>query len=69
LRRLIDIHARIAADTQRSKERDDIRGKTIIPDYAETNTQAPADGFMKETWERSERVKAELGALISRLGL
>jgi len=65
--RLVEIHEWIARETQRSKERDDIRGKSIIVDYAETNTQAPDDAFVKETWERTARVKAELGALIARL--
>lgn len=67
VRRLIDIQARIATETQRSKERDDIRGTSIIADYAQANTQAPDDGFVKETWERTERVKTELGALIAKL--
>jgi hypothetical protein len=67
LRRLADIHDRIARDTERAKERDDIRGKKIIRDYAEANTQAAADGFVKETWERSRRVKAEMDALALKL--
>jgi len=67
LQRLIDIYGRIARETQRSKERDDIRGRRIIADYGEANTQAPDDGFVKETWERTKRVTAELGALISAL--
>jgi NDP-sugar pyrophosphorylase family protein len=67
LRRLADIHERIARDTQSSKERDDIRGKQIIADYAEANTQAPNDSFVKETWERSERARAELNTLAAKL--
>jgi len=67
LRRLAEMHRRIARDTQRSKERDDIRGRKIIPDYAEANTQAPDDGFVRETWENSERAAAELNALVSAL--
>ncbi|MDD4856994.1 MAG: DUF4954 family protein [Candidatus Krumholzibacteria bacterium] len=67
LRRLADIHERIARDTERAKERDDIRGKKIIRDYAYANTQAPDDGFVKETWERSRRVKSEMNALVLKL--
>jgi len=67
LRRLADIHERIARDTERAKERDDIRGKKIIRDYAEANTQAPDDGFVRETWERSRRVKAEMNTLVLKL--
>ncbi len=67
LERLAEIHERIARDTQRSKERDDIRGRKIVPDYADANTQAPDDGFVRETWERTEKVVADLKALASRL--
>jgi NDP-sugar pyrophosphorylase family protein len=67
LRRLADIHERIASDTERAKERDDIRGKKIIRDYAEANTQAADDGFVRETWERSRRVKAEMNTLVLKL--
>jgi hypothetical protein len=67
LERLVDINERIARDTERAKQRDDIRGKKIIRDYREANTQAPDDGFVKETWERSRRVKAEMNALILKL--
>ena len=67
LERLGDIHEKIARDTQRSKERDDIRGKKIIPDYLEANTQAADDGFVKETWEKSKTVKAKLKDLVAKL--
>ena len=42
-------------------------GRKIIADYAKAKTQAPDDGFVKEAWERSERVETELGAIISKL--
>ena len=62
-----DIHERIARDTQRSKERDDIRGKKIIADYSEANTQAPDDSFVKETWEKSKTIRAKLKDIIAKL--
>jgi len=67
LRRLIDIHEQIAAGTERSKERDDVRGRKIIRDYREANTQAPDDGFVKETWERSRNIKSAMEDLIREL--
>jgi hypothetical protein len=67
LNRLADIYERIARDTQQAKARDDIRGKKIIRDYSEANTQAPDDGFVKETWERSRRIRAEMDALAAKL--
>ena len=68
LERLGEIHEKIAQDTHRSKERDDIRGRKIISDYTDANTQAPDDGFVKETWEKSKAARAGLKDLISRLG-
>ena len=67
LERLGDIQDRIAQDTHRSKERDDIRGKKIIADYSEANTLAPDDGFVKETWDKSKSVKAKLEDIIAKL--
>jgi hypothetical protein len=67
LERLALMHDRIARDTERSKERDDIRGRKIIADYAEANTPAGEDGFVKETWERARKLGAELRALASAL--
>ncbi|UCF05230.1 MAG: DUF4954 family protein [bacterium] len=67
LERLGDIQERIARDTQQSKERDDIRGRRIIADYMEANTQAPDDGFVKETWEKSRTIKAKLKNIITKL--
>jgi len=67
LERLIDIQEGIARDTEGSKERDDIRGGKIIADYQYTNTLASDDGFVKETWEKTKKVKAELNKLISSL--
>jgi len=67
LERLGEIHGKIAQDTHRSKERDDIRGQKIIGDYSEANTQAADDGFVKETWEKSKASQAKLKELISKL--
>jgi NDP-sugar pyrophosphorylase family protein len=67
LERLGEIHGKIAQDTHHSKERDDIRGRKIIGDYLDANTQASDDGFVKETWEKSKAAKARLKDLASRL--
>ncbi len=64
LARLAAMHQRIARATQRAKERDDIRGRQIIGDYAEANTQATGDGFVKEIWERARAVEAGIDALV-----
>ncbi len=67
LERLGHIQEIIARETQRSKGRDDIRGRKIIADYSEANTQAPDDGFVKETWEKSKTTKAKLEEIIAKL--
>lgn len=65
--RLAGIHERIARDTERAKERDDIRGRKIIGDYDAANTLAPDDGFVKETRERARAVREEIDALVLEL--
>ncbi len=67
LGRLMEIQEGIARDTERSKERDDIRGRKIIADYEYANTLASDDGFVKETWEKSKRVRMEIEELIAAL--
>ncbi len=49
LSRLIDILNIISTSTSGSKERDDMRGRRIIPDYCDVNTLAANDSFIKET--------------------
>lgn len=67
LERLSEIQERITRDTERSKERDDVRGRKIIRDYEAANTQAADDAFVRETREESRRYKERLRELIARL--
>ena len=67
LKRLVEMQERVAADTEQAKVKDDIRGRKIIPDYLETCTQAPDDGFVKQTWEETAKFRDEVESLIDKL--
>ncbi|MBN1498325.1 MAG: DUF4954 family protein [Spirochaetes bacterium] len=60
LSRLAGILSIIADSTYASKKRDDDRGANIIPDYADVNTLADNDSFIRET-------RQETGALTDRI--
>ncbi|PKL37360.1 MAG: hypothetical protein CVV44_17155 [Spirochaetae bacterium HGW-Spirochaetae-1] len=63
--RLMEILESVSADTYRSKERDDIRGGKIIPDYADVNTLAGNDSFIKETIEETVELKERIQSIIA----
>lgn len=65
LSRLIDILALVSDSTFKSKERDDLRGGTIIPDYANVNTLAGDDSFIRETKQETADLTARIRAIIS----
>lgn len=67
LSRLVKMHEKVAADTQKAKEKDDERGRAIIADYARAHAPAKEDSFVKETWEKTKKMKAELEQIIARL--
>jgi hypothetical protein len=67
LKRLAEIEELIARETQKAKEKDDLRGKTIIADYSSAHTPASKDSFVKETWARVETVKKEVEALLKKI--
>jgi hypothetical protein len=67
LARLIEMHEKVAADTQKAKQKDDERGREIIGDYDAAHTPAAADSFVKETLEKTKKMKAELSQVIAGL--
>jgi len=64
LLRLISIVDVIAAATFRSKERDDKRGRNIIPDYDFVNTPAIDDSFVKETMRQSAALTCRIEEIL-----
>jgi hypothetical protein len=67
LTRLIEMHEKVALDTQKAKQKDDERGRAIIGDYDAAHTPAKDDSFVKETLEKTRKMKAELQQMIARL--
>jgi hypothetical protein len=67
LRMLPDLLESVARDVERSKARDDERGPGIIPDYAAAHAPAADDPFVRQTWEETRRLQAEVADLIDLL--
>ncbi|MCD6386380.1 DUF4954 family protein [Candidatus Sumerlaeota bacterium] len=64
LRLLSSMQEEIARDVQRSKEKDDKRGKRIIPDYPEAHKPAAEESFVKETWEATRKLQQEIEEIL-----
>ncbi len=67
LSRLISILNTISTSTLRSKARDDERGRKIIPDYADVNTLAENDSFIKETIKETASLTDRIETIIKNL--
>lgn len=67
MRRLIEYRKRVLADTARSKEKDDLRGRNIIDDYDRINVSADEDAFIREAREETQRYIEETERLIKAL--
>jgi hypothetical protein len=67
LRLLPDLLESAARDVERSKARDDERGPGIIPDYADAHAPAAEDPFVRQTWEETRQLQAEVANLIDLL--
>eukprot|EP01134_Creolimax_fragrantissima_P005561 CFRG5561T1 len=63
LERLSAMRQAIDDDVRQSKEKDDIRGKKIIPDYEHAHIPAIEDGFVVETAEKTKRDREEIAKL------
>ena len=57
----------VAGDVERSKAKDDERGRRIIPDYSDVHTPAAKDKFVLQTWDESRRLGREVEELIAAL--
>ena len=60
LTRLIDMEQDISDAVQKAKEKDDVRGREIIRDYASAHAKASEDSFIKETRANFEKIKIEI---------
>jgi hypothetical protein len=64
LRELCRMQREIAESTQKSKKRDDGRGRHILGSYYDAHIEAEDDPFVRETWEEKERLDHEVEALV-----
>src|SRR3989339_226069 len=64
---LKEMQRKIALLVQASKEKDDARGRQIIPDYADAHTSADKDLFVKETWAETRALCAAADRASARL--
>jgi hypothetical protein len=64
LRRLVEIEHDNARLVQESKARDDERGVRTIPGYADAHVAAAADPVVKSAWERAEKTRARVAAVL-----
>ncbi|MBI4226929.1 MAG: DUF4954 family protein [Candidatus Omnitrophica bacterium] len=64
---LVELQTKIAKDVQVSKEKDDRRGEETIEDYAEAHAPAKEDGFVKETWAKTQQLQREVETLLAAL--
>ena len=53
----------IAEQVQTSKQKDDIRGEKIIPDYKDVHPPAAENSFVKDFWKETKAIQAEITVL------
>ncbi len=64
---LSDMAERIAREVEHSKARDDERGRRIIDDYEEVHLPAAEDPFVRQTWDETRRLQADVNELVRAL--
>ncbi len=55
-----------ARNVERSRARDEERGRRIIEDYADTHPAAGEDPLVVQTWHETRRLQAEVAHLVGR---
>ncbi len=67
LRLLRDVEEEVAKQVQLAKEKDDERGGRILDDYAEAHEPAADNSFVREVWEKTRALHAEIDDLLGQL--
>jgi hypothetical protein len=57
----------IASHVERSRAKDDDRGRRIIPDYAEAHDSVREDCLVQEAWDEARRARCEVNELLATL--
>jgi hypothetical protein len=65
LRELAEMAEEVARSVERSKAKDDERGGAIIDDYEAVHHPAAEDPFVRQTWEETRRLQAEVRELLA----
>jgi hypothetical protein len=58
---------KVARDVERSRMKDDERGRRILADYPETHLPTRDDRLVQQSWDEAHRVQAEVERLLARL--
>jgi hypothetical protein len=58
----------MARGVERSRAKDDERGRRVIDDYAETHVPADQDALVREAWAEKRRLADEVAEVLCRLG-
>jgi hypothetical protein len=67
LRELPALLEKVARGVERSRAKDEERGRRVLDDYAQTHVPAHADPFVKQTWAETRKAQAEVEGLLSLL--
>jgi hypothetical protein len=69
LLRLVELEEYCAQTTHSSREKDELRGRKIIPDYDATHTIAAQDPFVLATWKAMYTLRDEVEMMIKKIVL
>src|SRR5262249_27587331 len=64
LRELPEMLNQVAHEVERSKARDDERGRQVIADYAEMHPPATSDPFIQQIWTETRRLQRQVSELL-----
>ena len=67
LQRLAKLEEYCAQSTHTSREKDELRGRKIIPDYDATHTLAAHDPFVQATWKAMDTQRNDVDMLIKKI--
>jgi len=67
LKILLTMEEKIAEDVKISKQKDDKRGRKVIPDYEDSHTLAEDDSFVNQTYKELEDFKKEIKELETKI--
>jgi len=67
LRQLPDMVREMARDIERSKAKDDERGRRILDDYADVHVAAAEDSFVQQSWHEARQIARDVEEYVAQL--